>query len=169
LFDRVVAIAVERGVARGKKMRIDTTVVEAPIRHPTDSRLLEDSVRVLGRHLRRLVQAGVHLAFPLRNTTRSISRYARQIAQIVKQRGDDARKALKKPYRGLLRVTGRWIRQADDAIERGIAALPSLHARAKKAVERSIAALKTMTGRARQVVRRPALASFEASPTPLRS
>ncbi len=41
LFDRVVAQAVECGVTRGAKLRLDTTVVEAPIHHPTDSRLCE--------------------------------------------------------------------------------------------------------------------------------
>jgi transposase, IS5 family len=36
---RVVAGAVERRVTNGRRLRIDTTVVEAPIRHPTDSGL----------------------------------------------------------------------------------------------------------------------------------
>src|SRR5579863_5402423 len=37
LFERVVQLAAARRVTRGRKMRVDTTVVEAPIRHPSDS------------------------------------------------------------------------------------------------------------------------------------
>jgi IS5 family transposase len=36
LFDRIVQVAVDSGVTTGQRMRVDTTVVEAPIHHPTD-------------------------------------------------------------------------------------------------------------------------------------
>jgi hypothetical protein len=50
LNDRVVAAAVKLGLEDGGKLRVDTTVVETDIRHPTDSTLLWDVVRVLTRH-----------------------------------------------------------------------------------------------------------------------
>jgi hypothetical protein len=34
----LVAIAAAAGMTKGRKMRVDTIVVEAPIHHPTDSR-----------------------------------------------------------------------------------------------------------------------------------
>ena len=37
LHDRVVALAKERRVVEGRKMRVDTTVVESNIHYPTDS------------------------------------------------------------------------------------------------------------------------------------
>ncbi len=37
LHDRIVALARQRGVIRGRKMRVDTTVVESNIHYPTDS------------------------------------------------------------------------------------------------------------------------------------
>ena len=49
LHDRLVAIAQERQVVRGLKMRVDTTVVESNIHYPTDSSLLNDGARVLTR------------------------------------------------------------------------------------------------------------------------
>ena len=63
LLHRLVTIAATAGVTRGRKMRADTTVVEAPIHHPTDSGLCEDVVRVLSRTMRRLVDVGVDLGF----------------------------------------------------------------------------------------------------------
>ena len=51
---RLVAIARERHVVRGRRLRVDTTVVETNIHYPTDSTLLADGVRVLTRTLKRL-------------------------------------------------------------------------------------------------------------------
>jgi IS5 family transposase len=36
-------------VTRGRRFRIDTTVVETNVHYPTDSTLLQDGVRVLTR------------------------------------------------------------------------------------------------------------------------
>jgi hypothetical protein len=44
---RIVKIAQAKGVTAGRRMRVDTTVVETNIHHPTDSTLLGDGVRVL--------------------------------------------------------------------------------------------------------------------------
>src|SRR6266446_1746439 len=57
VHERVVGVAVERRVTRGRRLRVDTTVVEAPIRYPTDSGLCEDGIRVLRRGVRRLEPA----------------------------------------------------------------------------------------------------------------
>ena len=46
LHERLVAIAQEKGTVRGRKMRVDTTVVETNIHYPTDSSLLGDGARV---------------------------------------------------------------------------------------------------------------------------
>src|SRR6516225_9769145 len=51
---RVVGVARERGVARGRKVRVDTTVVESNVHYPTDSTLLGDGIRVLTRGLVRV-------------------------------------------------------------------------------------------------------------------
>jgi IS5 family transposase len=45
----VVKSAVALGLENGKKLRVDTTVVETDIHHPTDSTLLWDTVRVVTR------------------------------------------------------------------------------------------------------------------------
>jgi len=55
LNTQLVRLAQARGVTGGTKMRCDSTVMESNTRsdYPTDSRLLDDSVRVLGRVLAR--------------------------------------------------------------------------------------------------------------------
>jgi IS5 family transposase len=54
LNDAVVRAAVEDGLEDGKKLRIDTTVVETNIHWPTDATLLWDTVRVLTRLIGRM-------------------------------------------------------------------------------------------------------------------
>jgi IS5 family transposase len=46
-----VAKANEVGVEKGKKLRVDSTVIESNIHDPLDSSLLNDVVRVLTRLL----------------------------------------------------------------------------------------------------------------------
>jgi hypothetical protein len=50
IHDRMVAIERDQGIAVGRRMRVDTTVVETNIHYPTDSTLLGDGVRVLTPH-----------------------------------------------------------------------------------------------------------------------
>ena len=45
-------------MTRGRKLRVDTTVVETNIHYPTDSGLLSDSVRVLTRIIEKAKYAG---------------------------------------------------------------------------------------------------------------
>jgi len=47
IHDRIVALARADGIVQGRRMRVDTTVVETNIHYPTDSSLLGDGVRVL--------------------------------------------------------------------------------------------------------------------------
>jgi len=54
LHQRTVAIAVEKKVVAGRKMRVDTTVVETNIHYPTDSTLMGDGVRVLIRVMKKV-------------------------------------------------------------------------------------------------------------------
>ncbi len=153
LFDRVVAMAAARKVTRGRKMRVDTTVVEAPIRYPTDSGLCEDAVRVLRRATKWLVDAGVKVGFALRRVGRSISRRMREIGQALRRRGDEARSALVKPYKGLLRITARVVRQAAEALRHAQAQTTELSGKARAVTQRAVRELEAMLPRARQILR----------------
>src|SRR5438093_4330255 len=49
MLDRVTQLARQLKVTRGRKLRIDTTVVATHVHYPTDSSLLADGVRVVSR------------------------------------------------------------------------------------------------------------------------
>ena len=54
IHERIEQLAREEKVVAGRKMRVDTTVVETNIHYPTDSSLLGDGVRVLTRAMKQI-------------------------------------------------------------------------------------------------------------------
>src|SRR5581483_4375283 len=116
-LDRVTELARARKVTRGRKLRLDSTVVETDIHHPPDSTLLADGVRVLSRLVRRAkaaVAAGPAAGRALwRDRTRAAKRLARRIgAPMVHQK--EAREPERRTlYRRLLAVARASYRQAE--------------------------------------------------------
>jgi len=117
VHERVVAKAREEKVARGRKLRTDTTVVESNIHYPTDSSLLGDGVRVLTRSLRgiaRQCQAG---AVPVVDHGRSVKRRLLEISRSAKLLTEASQQRLKDGYGQLLKLTRSVLRQARAVIE----------------------------------------------------
>jgi transposase, IS5 family len=116
LLDRVVDLARQAKVTRGRKLRIDGTVVETNIHHPTDSSLLGDGVRVLSRivgRAKQMVQASTDLGqAAFRDRTRSAKRYVKRIEDGLRQRGEAAEAARQTAYRHLIRITTALVSQA---------------------------------------------------------
>jgi IS5 family transposase len=119
---RVVALAVDHKVTTGQKLRTDGTVVETNIHYPTDSSLLADSGRVLGRMLsigRELVGQRPDVPKNLFvNRTRSTKRLARQIAHSSRKTQKGAHSGSNRPklYKKLLKTTQESLDQARQAL-----------------------------------------------------
>ena len=114
LLERVTALAQDLKVTRGRKLRIDSTVVETAVHYPTDSSLLADGVRVLSRlvdRARDVLKASAEACF--RNRTRSAKQLAQRIyataAVHASQTTTAERPAL---YRRLLEIAQASLRQA---------------------------------------------------------
>jgi IS5 family transposase len=112
LNERAVALAFERKLTGGRKLRTDATVVETNISHPTDSSLLNDGVRVLGRLMGKAKQILEGTGESFRNRTRSAKRLARSIAEGARRRGEEAKEASKATYRRLIGVARASLKQA---------------------------------------------------------
>ena len=117
LLDHVVALARQLKVTRGRKLRVDSTVVQTPVHYPTDSSLLVDGVRILGRLIRRarpIVQdqlTGVRDAF--RTRTRSARRHLQRIHRQARRKGEAAAEEQRDAYARLCHVARRVVRQAE--------------------------------------------------------
>jgi transposase, IS5 family len=71
---------------RGRKLRVDTTVVEADIDYPTDADLLEHAVRKLGGLVRRIKARGAASRTRFRDRGRAAGRRMKQLARTLRRR-----------------------------------------------------------------------------------
>jgi len=119
ILARLVGLGRARRVVRGRRLRVDTTVVETNIHYPTDATLLADGIRVLTRGLRRLGER-------VRERTRSVARRVFEIAQRSRTANPRTPAAIRarsqakmtRLYQGLLRITSTVVRQAELAMTR---------------------------------------------------
>jgi IS5 family transposase len=125
LLDQVAVMAHRLRVTRGRKLRTDGTVVESNIHHPTDSSLLVDGVRVLGRTLRRarqVVEAAASEVGPVakklfRNRLRSARSAARKVGDATKRRAEESQERGRQAYQKLVEITRRSVEQAKEVVE----------------------------------------------------
>jgi IS5 family transposase len=108
----MVQIAREHRVAEGRRMRVDTTVVETNIHYPTDSSLLGDGVRVLTRTMKKIAGIAGAAGAKLRDRSRSVKLRMLEIARAARSKRSPSQTRLKEAYRKLLNATGRVLGQA---------------------------------------------------------
>jgi transposase, IS5 family len=133
IHERMVSIAQAEGVIAGRRMRIDTTVTETNIHHPSDSTLLGDGVRVLTRTMKRIMTIAGAAGAKLRDRSRSVKLRLLEIARAARGKGPVNRDKLKQRYRQLLASTSRVVGQAKrfsaeiaQGVKRAAAILPQL-------------------------------------------
>ena len=112
VHERLVQIARAKGVTAGRRMRVDTTVVETDIHHPTDSSLMGDGVRVLTRIMRKITQIAGAVGTKLRDRSRSVKLRLLEIGRVARAKGPINQEKLKQRYARLLDTTSRVVGQA---------------------------------------------------------
>ena len=108
----LVQHAIEHKLLRSRKLRVDTTVVQAPIDYPTDIGLLADSARVVTRTVRQLQAAGAAVRTAFRSRARSIKRSLATVGRNLRMRTDEAKTAVLMQTARVLRCTRQISRQA---------------------------------------------------------
>jgi IS5 family transposase len=86
LNQALLAKLAEGKLLRARKLRVDTTVVEADIDYPTDADLLEQAVRKLGGLVRRIKARGAASRTRFRDRGRAAGRRMRQLARTLRRR-----------------------------------------------------------------------------------
>jgi IS5 family transposase len=142
LHRRLIAIAQQQHVVKGRTMRVDTTVVETNIHYPTDSSLLGDGVRVLTRTMKK------------RDRSRSVRHRLWEIGRIARSKGAQRQERLTRAYQHLLAATSRVVGQAKRfSREIGAGVKRSRDVLQQAALERWRQELDTFVPRVRQVLR----------------
>jgi IS5 family transposase len=154
IHDRMVHIARDHRVAEGRRMRVDTTVVETNIHYPTDSSLLGDGVRVLIRTMKKITGITGAVGAKLRDRSRSVKLRVLEIARAARSKSPPSQARLKEAYRKLLDATGRVLGQTQrfaTEIRDGVKSSASrLH---QAALEGLRGKLEAMAPRLQQVIR----------------
>jgi IS5 family transposase len=150
LHDQLVAVAQRWKVTRGRKLRIDGTVVETNIHYPVDSTLLGDGVRVLTRTIQRakaVLPDRVNISrTAFRNRSRSVRHVMKGLIDAARRRGEGAADALQASYRRLVDLTTQVVTQAQQ-VQTALAAVTNTRAHRLRAV------LQTFIPRTQQVIR----------------
>ena len=116
--DLVIEAAVKLDLEDGSKLRVDTTVVETDIHHPTDNTLLWDVVRVLTRLVHRLAKA---LKLPrikgFHDRRRSAHRRMYEIQRMTTRQRQGAGSRQTATYRALIGIAEEVVASAKAALD----------------------------------------------------
>ncbi len=113
--DLVVKAAVKLGLENGKKLRVDTTVVETDVHHPTDNTLLWDTVRVVTRLVGRLADLLPQGVPSFTNRSRSARRRMQEIQRMTPK---ERHRQLVPKYRELIRTTEQVVENARQVLKK---------------------------------------------------
>jgi IS5 family transposase len=120
LNDRVVQLARQAKVTKGRKLRLDATCVQTNIHHPTDSGLLVDSVRVLSRFVQRAKGLVKDQVSNVQQVCRSRLRTARQVAQTLhrqlRRKAEDKEAQQRELSQKLIQTTEHMVHQSQQVI-----------------------------------------------------
>jgi transposase, IS5 family len=115
----VVEAAVALGLEDGAKLRVDTTVVETDIHHPTDNTLLWDVVRVVTRLVGRLAKAlKLRRINGFRDRRRSAHRRMYEIQRMTTKQRHGAGSRQTATYRELIGIAEEVVANAKTALEK---------------------------------------------------
>ena len=156
LHQRIVQLAQEHGVTRGRKLRVDTTVVETNIHYPTDSSLLGDGTRVLTRTMKKIEQKTGGLKRKVRDRMRSVRKRVLAIALSTRYLGPEGEARRKKQYGELLSLTRKTVNQAQRILEE-VKKVPRPR---RVPLGSLVETLATMRGRVQQVMKQTKLRIF---------
>ena len=112
IHERVVDLGHKRGVVRGRKLRVDTTVAETDIHYPTDSGLLGDAVRVMTRTMKQIQREVGDMGTRLRDRTRSVKYRLIEIGRSAMRKSEQAVARRTEAYRKLMASTHKVMAQA---------------------------------------------------------
>jgi IS5 family transposase len=112
IHERVVDLGHKRGVVRGRKLRVDTTVAETDIHYPTDSGLLGDVVRVMTRTMKQIHREVGEVGTRPRDRSRSVKHRLIEIGRSAMRKSEEAVARRTEAYRKLMATTQKVMGQA---------------------------------------------------------
>lgn len=138
---QLLSAADQRGVVSLERVRVDTTVVEADIKYPTDSGLLTSATCRLASRLKRLANAGLKVAYTDRTAAARTLQHS--IGVWLRRRSDEAKAEV-------LVITGQLADLAEQSVAEAVQALH--HKPRRRRVRRMLDDLAVLVERTERVI-----------------
>jgi IS5 family transposase len=135
---------------RPRAVRIDSTVIEADVKYPTDAGLASAGVRTLPREGRKLQKLIGEQKRRVRDRSRSMGRKLRAISRTIRRRSGEAKQEVLR----LTQATGELLeRSVKEALRLAAAARGKARGRGANAKLKAAASLKELADRCEKVAR----------------
>jgi IS5 family transposase len=108
----------EKEVLKTRKIRIDTTVVESDVHHPTDATLLQDGVKVITRLVRHVRKVASHAVQGFEDRTAEIKKEILSIAKLLRRRTQQSWEEINAITDKVASMTEQVCEQAQKAVEK---------------------------------------------------
>lgn len=96
LIRSLITLACRERRFRARALRVDSTVIEADVRYPTDAGLCADAVRVIARAARRLRRVVPAASAHVRDRSRAVGRRLRALGRTLTRRTDEAKRSVQR-------------------------------------------------------------------------
>lgn len=145
LNDYLVRKASEERLVKARKVRVDTTAVEANIHYPTDANLIQDGVRTVTRLVKQVHKLGISTGHHFRDRTRSLKKRILSITKVLRRRTGEA-------FAEVRKITGEMADIGEKALMATKAVLRELDTSGDATVRRLADQLKTAYERTAKVI-----------------
>lgn len=153
VHDALVKKLTEKKVLRAKRVRVDTTIVEADIHYPTDVDLLSDGVRVVTRTVKQLGKLGAGLEGTFRDVGRSVKKRLLGLGKGLKQDDEEKKQTTRASVTAeVLTIAERVVRRAKQAQEQVTRWVERQRGQTPKQVTRRLRQLSTWIERTERVI-----------------
>ena len=129
-------------ILRGRRFRMDSTVTEADIHHPTDSGLIADGIRRLTRVARRLQDQVAEAPVKIRDRARSVKKKILEIGKVLQRRTGEAVETVRRITEELARLGENQSRVITRLLEAAQQQVQDRHTGLQRGIERVETALR---------------------------
>lgn len=105
-------------ILKTRKLRVDTTVVESNIHHPTDATLLHDGVKVITRFVSKIRRVASQAAKDFTDRTREVKEQILSIAKLLRRRTQETWDDINAITRTVTEITEEVCNEALEVINR---------------------------------------------------
>jgi IS5 family transposase len=107
--------AKDEKIVRGRKMRLDTTVVEANVHYPTDASILADAVKVISKTVKK-IKGAQDIKTRFVDKTRTVKKGLLSITKTLRKRSGEAYSEVRKITRDVLKVAEDTVKSAKNVL-----------------------------------------------------